>query len=213
MKMSLDLEEYVINHISPEPEVLYEMYRYTNNKLLFPRMLSGNLQGQTLRMFSKMIRPKYILELGTFTGYSAICLSEGLQPNGKLHTIEANDELADIIQFFIAKAGLTERIELHIGDAVQIIENLDMVFDLVFIDADKREYLAYYETVLPKVTKGGFIIADNVLWDGKVTDKPETWDEYTKGIVEFNDFVRKDTRVEKVLLPMRDGLMIMIKNE
>ena len=205
------VEKYIQN-ITPETRtVLQELYRETHVKLLRPRMLSGPLQGQLLSMFSKMIHPKKILEIGTFTGYSAICLAEGLADKGELHTIEINDELEDFIRKYIQKAGLKEKITLHIGDALELLVELPNDFDLAFIDGDKRQYLSYYETIIEKMRPGGIILADNVLWDGKVVELERPDDEYTAGIMEFNEYIRQDKRVEKTILPLRDGLMILRK--
>lgn len=206
-----NIEEYILNHSDSEDPILAELNRETNLKVLRPRMLSGHLQGKILEMISKMIQPEKILELGTYTGYSAICLAKGLKENGKLHTIEINDELEDIITKYIEKAELTDKIKLHFGDATSIIPKLNEQFDLVFIDADKREYLDYYNLVLDFVKPGGFILADNVLWSGKVIELEEPDDEYTKGIFDFNKFLKNDDRVEKVILPLRDGLTLIRK--
>lgn len=206
-----NIEEYILNHSDKEDPILAELNRETNLKILRPRMLSGHLQGKVLEMISKMIQPEKILELGTYTGYSAICLAKGLKQNGILHTIEINDELEDFILKYIKKSGLEEKIKLHSGDAMKIIPQINEQFDLVFIDADKREYLAYYHIVLDYVKPGGFILADNVLWSGKVIELEKPDDEYTKGIFEFNDFVKNDSRVEKVILPLRDGLTLIRK--
>jgi predicted O-methyltransferase YrrM len=206
-----NIEEYILNHSDSEDPILAELNRETNLKVLRPRMLSGHLQGKILEMLSKMIRPEKILELGTYTGYSAICLAKGLKENGKLHTIEINDELEDIIVKYIEKAKLTDKIKLHFGNARSIIPELNEKFDLVFIDADKREYLEYYNLVFDFVKSGGFIFADNVLWSGKVIELKEPDDEYTKGIFDFNKFLKNDDRVEKVILPLRDGLTLIRK--
>ena len=206
-----NIEQYILDHSDQEDPVLAELNRETNLKILRPRMLSGHLQGKILEMISKMINPEKILELGTYTGYSAICLAKGLKENGELHTIEINDELEDFILKYFKKAGIENKVKLHIGDAKSIIEKLNMQFDLVFIDADKREYLEYYHMVFDYVKPGGFILADNVLWSGKVIELEEPDDEYTKGIFDFNDFIKNDDRVEKVILPLRDGLTLIRK--
>lgn len=206
-----NIEEYILKHSDQEDPILAELNRETNLKILRPRMLSGHLQGKILEMLSKMIRPEKILELGTYTGYSAICLAKGLQEKGELHTIEINDELEDIITKYIEKADLTNKIKLHFGDAREIIPEINEQFDLVFIDADKREYLEYYNLVFDFVKPGGFILADNVLWNGKVIELDEPDDEYTKGIFDFNEFLKSDDRVEKVILPLRDGLTLIRK--
>ncbi len=205
------LEQYILNITGPEDEVLQELNRYTHLKIMHPRMLSGHLQGQILKMLCFMIKPGKILEIGTYTGYSAICLAKGLNEGGILHTIEINDELEDISTKFITKCGLKDKIRLHFGDAKVIIPILDDSFDLVFLDGEKSEYLNYYQLVFDKVKTGGYIFADNVLWSGKVLEEERTNDYFTKGIKEFNEFVKTDERVEKLILPIRDGLMILRK--
>lgn len=205
------IEDYILNHSDPEDPVLAELNRETNLKILRPRMLSGHLQGKILEMISKMIRPKKILEIGTYTGYSAICLAKGLPNNGILHTIEINDELEHFIRKYIQKAGLDKQVKLHIGNALVIIPKINEKFDLVFIDGDKREYLNYYQKIFDFVKPGGFILADNVLWSGKVIEMESPDDEYTKGVVEFNEFIKYDARIEKVILPLRDGLALIRK--
>ena len=207
----MNVEDYILSHTDAEPEYLAKVNRDTHLKLINPRMLSGHLQGRVLSMFCKMIQPHNILELGTFTGYSALCMAESLPENGILHTIECDDELEDFIKQNFSASEYNDKIKLHIGDAIQIIGKLDITFDLVFIDADKREYLAYYEAVLPKLRSGGFILADNTLWDGKVLQKVENNDKQTIEIMRFNDFVSSDNRAEKVMLPLRDGLTIIRK--
>ncbi|OFX90017.1 MAG: methyltransferase [Bacteroidetes bacterium GWF2_33_16] len=206
-----NIEEYILNHSDDEDPVLAELNRETNLKILRPRMLSGHLQGKILEMISKMIQPEKILEIGTYTGYSAICLAKGLKEKGVLHTIEINDELEEIITKYIGKSGFQSNIITHYGNALEIIPALNTMFDLVFIDGDKREYLDYYKLVLNYVKSGGFILADNVLWSGKVIEMETPDDEYTKGIFDFNDFLKNDTRVEKVILPLRDGLTLIRK--
>jgi predicted O-methyltransferase YrrM len=206
-----NIEEYILNHSDDEDPLLTELNRETNLKILRPRMLSGHLQGKILEMISKMIRPERILEIGTYTGYSAICLAKGLMEDGILNTIEINDELEEIITKYIQKSGFQNQINVHFGNALEIIPTLNEKFDLVFIDGDKREYLAYYELVLNYLKPGGFILADNVLWSGKVIELETPDDEYTKGIFDFNDFLKKDKRVEKVILPLRDGLTLIRK--
>lgn len=205
------LEDYILAHSDAEPHYLADINRRTHLKMINPRMLSGHLQGRVLSLIGKMIQPKRILELGTFTGYSALCLAESLSDEGLLHTIEYDDELEDFILENFEKSPLKDKIKLHIGDAKAIIHQLDDVFDLVFIDADKREYLTYYEAVLPKLRKGGFILADNTLWDGKVLTEVKLNDEQTLSVMKFNDFVAQDERVEKVILPLRDGLTLIRK--
>ena len=206
-----EIDKYILNNIESEDEVLKELERETYLKVLHPRMISGHLQGEVLTMFSKMIQPENILEIGTFTGYSAICLAKGLHENGKLITIEIDDELETLAKKYIVKSGLQDKIVQRIGAALEIIPALKESFDLVFIDADKREYVAYYQAVFDKVQNGGYIIADNTLWSGKVLEKPEADDEQTMGILEFNNLIKRDKRVEKVILPLRDGMTIIRK--
>jgi len=210
--MKNELEKYITSHIDNESEVLRELNRYTNINILRPRMLSGHIQGQILKMFCRMIDPVNILEIGTFTGYSAISMAEGLSdPDAHIDTIEVNDELKPVIEKFISKAGFQNKITLHIGNALSIIPNLNKEFELVFIDADKRQYPEYYRAVFPMVRKGGYILADNIFWNGKVIEPVDENDEYTKGILEFNRIVKEDDRVEKVILPFRDGLFLIRK--
>lgn len=210
--ISEKIQEYCDNHTSSENEVLKKLNRDTHANVLQPRMLSGHFQGRLLSMFSKMIRPKMILEIGTYTGYSAICLAEGLVENGKLITIDINAEQENRIRKYIADAGMENKIQFIIGDAYNIIKTLPYKYDLVFIDADKSNYLKYYKQVVELVNTGGFIIADNVLWSGKVVDEKElAKDKDTKFLHEFNEYVSNDSRVENILLPIRDGLMVMRK--
>ncbi|MGE5394135.1 MAG: O-methyltransferase [Candidatus Saccharibacteria bacterium] len=211
MSDSVLLEQYILNHISPEEDYLHELDRETNIKVLRSRMLSGHLQGQLLQMISSMVRPHCILEIGTFTGYSALCLAKGLAEGGKLHTIEIDDELESIAQKYFIKSGMADRIVQHIGDACQIIPSISQSFDLVFIDADKRDYCDYYRLVFDKVPVGGFILADNILWNGKVVDPDAANEEQTRGILQFNDMVQNDARVRNVILPVRDGIMLVQK--
>ncbi|MGB6035064.1 MAG: O-methyltransferase [Cryomorphaceae bacterium] len=207
-----ELDKYVHHHTKAENDLLNELNRETYLKVLQPRMLSGHVQGRILSMYSKLIQPKRILEIGTYTGYSALCLAEGLAEGGILHTIEKNEELQSIINRYVERAELTDRIKLHIGDALPIIESMDATFDLVFIDADKTNYLNYYEAILPKMKSGGCIIADNVLWSGKVLDEKELKNDPDTAVLnEFNKAVTADERVENVLLPVRDGLMVIRK--
>lgn len=211
MNRQKDLENYILSHIGEEDLILSELNRETHLQVVGARMISGHWQGKVLTMLSNMIRPEKILEIGTFTGYSAICLAKGLAMGGKLITIETDDELEKIAKSFIEKAGLTDRIEHRIGNALEIIPTLSETFDLVFIDADKREYSDYYHLVFDKVKTGGFIFADNTLWNGKVLDKIADNDEQTAAIVEFNAMINRDKRVEKVILPLRDGLTLIRK--
>lgn len=207
-----EIEQYALHHTTQEPEYLYELNRQTHLRLLQPRMLSGHMQGRILSMLSHMVRPRRILEVGTYSGYSALCMAEGLAPDGELHTIDINEELAPIVNEYIAKAGMQEKIHPHFGDALQIIPTLEGLFDLVFIDADKTNYSAYYDLVIDRMSAGGFIIADNVLWSGKVLDPNEAAkDPDTAALVAFNQKVSADPRIEHVLMPVRDGLMIIRK--
>jgi len=206
-----NLEKYILAYTRGENEVLADLYRKTHIKFVNPNMVSGHLQGEILTMISNMIAPEKILEIGTFTGYSAICLARGLKKNGCLDTIEINDELEDFILSYFKKAGVEKQINLHIGNALDLVKELPGPYDLVFIDGDKREYSAYYNLVFEKVRPGGFIIADNVLWGGKVTDPEYKNDPFTKGIMEFNELVHKDSRVANVIFPVRDGLMMLMK--
>lgn len=211
LELNPELEQYILMHSEPESEVLAELSRATHLQVLRPRMLSGNLQGQFLKMICRMIGARRVLEIGTYTGYAAISMASGLTEEGVVHTIDVNDELEDFTRGFIEKSGLEEHIVFHVGDACEIIPRLDEVFDLVFIDADKREYSKYYHLVFDKVRAGGMIIADDVLWDGKVADPNVKLDAQTQGILEFNDMVQADSRVENVLLPVRHGLMMIRK--
>ncbi len=204
-------DEYIEQHSDAEPEVLASINRRTHLQLINPRMLSGHLQGRVLSMLCQMMKPKRILELGTFAGYSAICMAEALDNDGLLHTIEYDDELEDFIQQNIALAGMKEKIVLHIGEALKIIPTIDETFDLVFIDADKREYSDYFDAVFPKLRQGGFILADNTLWDGKVLKNIEANDAQTIEIDKFNKKIAADSRVEKVILALRDGITIIRK--
>ncbi|MCQ2283765.1 MAG: O-methyltransferase [Bacteroidales bacterium] len=206
-----DIESYCEAHTTPESELLYRLNRQTHLETINPRMLSGQLQGEFLSMVSKMIHPKHILEVGTFTGYSAICLAGGLQAGGELHTIEVNIEYEDRIRQYVDAAGYRDRIQLHIGDAKELISQLDYPWDLVFIDAEKEDYGNYYEAVLPKVKQHGFILVDNTLWNGKVTQEVVRNDRDTQAILAFNDRVQKDERVRNLLLPFRDGIMMIEK--
>ena len=210
--MQEELEEYILSHIDAEGKVLSDLNRATHLYHLRPRMCSGHLQGRMLKMFVRMIRPQRILELGTFTGYSALCLAEGLADDScEVHTIEIDDELEDFIKSHFALSPLANRITLHIGDAREVLATINGDFDLVFIDANKREYCEYYNLVFDRVRPGGFIIADNTLWDGKVVEWGKKLDAQTAGILQFNDMVAADERVEKVIVPILDGLTIIHK--
>lgn len=206
-----EISAYAERHTSPESEVLATLNRETYSKVLMPRMLSGHIQGQTLKMFAQMIRPKRILEIGTYTGYSAICMAEGLADGGVLHTIDINAELEDMIRSFISKAGMNGKIEFHLADAMSKLNELNETWDMVFIDADKENYSNYFDAVIGKVAPGGFIIADNVLWSGKVTMETEPNDSETAALKAYAEKVQADPRVENVLMPIRDGLLIARK--
>lgn len=201
------IEEYVEAHTQKESDVLYDLNRQTHLKIMQPRMLSGHLQGRVLSMFSKMIQPKNILEIGTYTGYSAICMAEGLQADGKITTIDINAELETFARSYFEKAGITENIDFRIGNAMEIVPTLETEFDIVFIDADKSNYINYYEMVISKVRAGGYIFFDNVLWSGKVIDKNEN-DPDTATLKQLNQLIQDDSRVENLLLPVRDGVMV-----
>jgi len=205
------IEKYSLQHSQDENGILKKINRETHAKVLQPRMLSGHMQGNFLLMISKMINPLQILEIGTYTGYSAVCLAGGLQSGGKLHTIDVNEELESTVRNYFNEAGLSEKINYYIGDAMTIIPGIKEQFDLVFIDADKKNYSNYYDLVFDKVKSGGFIIADNVLWSGKVLDLNKNKDTDTICIDSFNNKVHSDERVEHMLLPLRDGLMIVRK--
>lgn len=206
-----EIEKYAMEHSSKHSQVLHELYRETHLKVMHPRMLSGSQQGRFLSMLSQMICPKNILEIGTYTGYSAICLSEGLAEKGQIHTIEIDPELEQIANKYFKKAGIENKVVQYFGDAMKLIPELKMQFDLVFIDADKENYANYYNLIIDKVRVGGSILVDNVLWSGKVIQPLKNGDKDTQGIIEFNELVQQDSRVENVLLPLRDGLMLIRK--
>ncbi len=205
------LETYVENHTKPEPEILKKLNRETHAQIMMPQMLSGHVQGRFLKMLSCMISPSQVLEIGTFTGYSSLCIAEGIKEGGVIHTIDINEELTPIVTRYIKEAGAEKKIKTYTGNAVDIIPTINAVFDMVFIDADKKNYVKYYELIFDKVRKGGFILADNVLWSGKVVEQSSKNDEETKGIIEYNRMVMADKRVENVLVPIRDGIMIARK--
>ena len=209
--MTDDLESYILQHIDPEGDYLYRLYRATNIHLLRGRMASGHLQGRLLKMLVHMIRPKNILEVGTFSGYSAICMAEGLEEGGRVFTFEINDEQEDFTRPWIEGSAVADKIEFIIGDAITEAPKLGIVFDMAFIDGDKRTYLDTYEMALRVVRPGGFILADNTLWDGHVLEAPKPADRQTQGIEDFNDYVARDHRVERVILPLRDGLTLIRK--
>jgi len=206
-----ELDGYIMQHSQPESELLKELNRQTHLKIMRPRMLSGHIQGRVLAMLSKMIAPTYILEIGTFTGYSAICLSEGLAPDGILFTYDINDEIEAFTRSYIDKSPKASQIKYAISDARTALQNIDVLFDLVFIDGDKRQYPEYFEMILPKVRQGGFIIADNILWSGKVIEPDAEKDAYTKGVIDFNRMVNESNEVENIIFPFRDGLMVIRK--
>lgn len=210
--MSMSLDEYILQHIDDEGDYLRALYRDTHLKLLYPRMASGHLQGRMLKMFVRMIRPRQVLEIGTYSGYSALCMAEGLPEGGMLHTFEINDEQEDFTRPWLEGSPYADKIKFYIGDALKLVPELDITFDLAFIDGDKRKYIDYYEMVLPRLSDGGYIIADNTLWNGHVLEEhPHASDLQTIRIKEFNDLVAADSRVEKVILPLRDGLTIIRK--
>ncbi len=209
MIINPEIEKYAEKYSTPENQILQKLSRETHAKVLYARMLSGHLQGNMLAIFSKMVKPNRILEIGTFTGYSALCLAQGLEEGGLLYTIDNNEELESMVRKYIKEAEMENKIKLLIGDATRLIPTINEVFDLVFIDADKINYAHYYDLVFDKVRQGGFIIADNVLWYGKVLDEKQ--DKDTKAIHDFNEKIQKDSRVINTLLPLRDGLMIIQK--
>ena len=206
--ISQELENYIEQHSEKEPQLLAALNKETYQKVLLPRMLSGHFQGRVLSMLSKLIRPVNILEIGTYTGYSALCLCEGMQENGILHTIDIKEELVDFQRKHFDKSPWGNQIVQHLGEAIDIIPTLDIQFDLVFIDADKENYINYFELIVPKMNKGGIILSDNVLWSGKVLEPLQPNDLSTKIILEYNQLLKNDPRVETVLLPIRDGLTV-----
>ena len=208
-----DVEHYILSHIEPEPDYLYRLWRATNIYMLHGRMASGHLQGRLLKMLVQMIRPKRILEVGTFSGYSALCMAEGLEEGGKVYTFEINDEQEDFTRPWIEGSPVADKVEFIIGDAIKEAPKLGLEFDMAFIDGDKRTYVETYEMVLNILRPGGFILADNTLWDGHVTDPAYDRDHQTQGIRHFNDHIAQDTRVEQVILPLRDGLTLIRKKE
>lgn len=202
------LENYIQENSESEPELLTELTRETHLKVVRPRMITGHYQGRVLSLFSKIVAPKYILEIGTYTGYSALCLAEGLQKNGELHTIEVNEELHQMQRRYFDKSGYGDHIIQHTGDALDIIPRLDYCFDLIFIDAHKVEYDAYFEAVMPKTRNGSIILSDNVLWSGKVVEPVPESDKATAALIQYNQKLKDDPRVETVILPIRDGLTL-----
>ncbi len=210
-EMDTTLESYILSHIDPEGDYLHRLYRATNIHTIHGRMASGHLQGRLLKMLVTMIRPRNILEVGTFSGYSAICMAEGLEEGGKVWTFEINDEQEDFTRPWIEGSPVSDKIKFIIGDAITMAPSLDIVFDMAFVDGDKRTYVETYEMAMSVLRRGGYIIADNTLWDGHVTDHAYDRDSQTAGIRRFNDHVAADPRVEKVILPLRDGLTIIRK--
>lgn len=205
------IEGYILSHIDEEGDLLAALNRDANVNLLRPRMLSGHLQGRILKMFCRMLRPRRVLEIGTYTAYATLCMAEGMEEGALIHTIEINDEMEDFIQKYLSRSPHRDKVRLHLGDAMEIIPRLEETFNMVFIDADKRLYSDYYDLVFPKVRQGGIILADNTLWDGKVVEEVHASDKQTKGIMSFNDKIKRDDRVEKVILPLRDGLTLIWK--
>ena len=208
----MTIDEYIAQHITPEPDYLYQLWRATNIHMLHGRMASGHLQGRLLKMLVQMIRPKNILEVGTFSGYSALCMAEGLDEDGKVYTFEINDEQEDFTRPWIEGSPVGNKVEFIIGDAITEAPKLGIMFDMAFIDGDKRTYQATYEMALSLVKPGGFILADNTLWDGHVIDSQYDRDPQTKGIETFNDYIAHDDRVEQVILPLRDVLTLIRKS-
>lgn len=210
--MTEELEDYILSHISPEPDDLRELERDVNVRLLYPRMCSGHLQGRMLKMLTRMIAPRRVVELGTYAGYSALSIAEGLAEGAEIHTVEADDEMEDFIRHRLERSPHGHKVRLHIGAAEKLLDELPGPWDMAFIDANKRNYTDYYEALLPKMRPGGFILADNTLWAGKVAD-PSSHDPQTEGIRAFNDLVASDPRVETVILPLRDGLTLIRVND
>ena len=205
------LDDYVVMHSEEEPELLKQLTRETHQKILQPRMLTGHYQGRVLSMISKLVKPKHILEIGTYTGYSALCLAEGMQTEGELHTIDINEELFDFQKKYFDKSSYGKQIHQHLGNALDIVPKLNLNFDLVFIDADKTNYANYFNIIIEKLNPGGIILSDNVLWSGKVIEKIKPDDLDTKALIEYNTLLKEDSRIETILLPIRDGLTISRK--
>ena len=211
IELDKNINEYILNHIDEEPALLKDLYRDARVNLLHAKMISGHLQGRMLKMFAKMIQAKYILELGTFTGYATLCLAEGANKDAEIHTIELFDELESFIRKYFDKSEYAKNIHLHLGNAFDIIPQLNCIFDLVYIDANKRNYCDYYDAIFDKVRSGGLILADNTLWYGKVVEDTKISDKQSTEIKRFNDKIKNDSRIEKIILPMRDGLTVMMK--
>ncbi len=206
--ISQDLDHYVCAHTEDEPQILQELNRETHQKILTPRMLSGHFQGRVLSVLSKIVNPKAVLEIGTYTGYSALCMAEGIQKNGVIHTIDINEELYDFQRKYFDKSGYGDQIKQYVGNALDIIPTISDKFDLVFIDADKSNYVNYFEAIIDKMNPGGIILSDNVLWSGKVMQEVDSKDKDTPVLIEYNKLLKDDPRVETVLLPIRDGLTV-----
>lgn len=210
--MTQELDQYILDHIDAEGEYLHALWRDTQLRLAYGQMASGHLQGRLLKMLVQMIAPRMVVELGTFSGYSALSMAEGLQPGAELHTFEIFDEMEDFVRPWFENSEYADRIHLHIGDAMDLVPQMDVQWDMAFVDADKRRYVEYYEMLLPRMKKGGFMLVDNTLWYGRVLEEhPRASDLQTTGIKAFNDLVAKDDRVEKVILPLRDGLTLIRK--
>ncbi len=207
----MELDEYILKHIDKEGEYLHQLWRATQMKLSYGQMASGHLQGRVLKMLVRMIRPQRVLELGMFSGYSALSMAEGLEDGAELHTFEIFDEIEDFTRPWIEDSPYGKHIHIHIGDALDLVPLMDVMWDMAFIDADKREYVQYYEMILPRLRKGGYILADNTLWYGRITEEVRQSDLQTQGLQQFNDIVAQDDRVEKIILPLRDGLTIIRK--
>jgi len=204
-------ESYILNHIDEENEQLAELYRKANIRLLHPRMLAGHLQGRILKMLARIHRPQRILEIGTYTGYATLCLAEGLPEGGEIHTVEIDDEMEDFSRETFEQSHLKDKIRLHIGDVRKVLPSIEGLFDMVYIDGDKRDYCDYYDCVFDRVRSGGVILADNTLWNGKVLEPLHSNDKQTLGIVRFNEMIKQDKRIEKIILPLRDGLTVIYK--
>lgn len=212
MKLTADnMEDYILSHSDEEGSLLSTLYRDANVNLLRPRMLAGHLQGRILKMFCRMLRPHRVLEIGTYTGYATLCMAEGLEEGALIHTIEINDEMEDFIMKYFPRSPYKDKIKLHFGDALELIPTLGETFDMVYIDGDKRQYSDYFETAFPYIRQGGLILADNTLWDGKVIEEVHSSDRQTEEILHFNDKIKNDDRIEKVILPLRDGLTMIWK--
>ncbi|MBP7938799.1 hypothetical protein SDC9_53576 [bioreactor metagenome] len=209
--MTKEIESYILSHSDEEGSLLAALNRDANVNLLRPRMLSGHLQGRILKMFCRMLKPKRVLEIGTYTGYATLCMAEALEKDAEIHTLEINDEMEDFIRKYVSQSPDKDKIKLYFGDAMEIIPAMDEIFDLVFIDADKRLYSDYYDLIFDKLPAGALILADNTLWDGKVLEPLQSSDKQTAGILAFNDKIKADQRVEKVILPLRDGLTMIWK--